>query len=113
MRAGIKHTVGMDWKASVKGVHRLKVNYEITARASARDYKSTLQVLINGKNHESREISLSKSRNGTISLDLNLSANTNRIEFGMVPNNGDTNNNVSLAVKVLKVEMVGPPGSID
>ena len=27
----------------------------------------------------------------------------------MIPNNGDTNNNVSLAVKVLKVEMVGPP----
>ena len=113
MRAGIKHTVGMDWKASNKGVHRLKVNYEITARASAQDYKSTLQVLINGKKHESQEISLSKSKNGTISIDLNLSANTHRIEFAMIPNNGDTNNNVSLAVKVLKVEMVGPPGSIN
>ena len=84
MRAGIKQP-SMDWKANQ--IHRLKVNYEIQKRR----LKSI--TIDHGKNHESREISLSKSRNGTISLDLNH-ANTNRIEFGMVPNNGDTNNNV-------------------
>ena len=113
MRAGINHIVRTDWKANAKGAHRLKVNYEITGREGAQNYTSTWQVLINGKKLESREISLAKSKTGSISLNLNLSADTHRIEFGMFPNNGDVDNNVPLAVKVLKVEITGPSGSID
>jgi hypothetical protein len=113
MRAGINHTVRTDWEATVKGVHHLKVNYEITGKASAQNYTSTWQVLIDGEKHESREISLSKSKAGTINLNLDLSADMHRIEFGMFPNNGDVNNNVPLALKVLKVGITGPAGSID
>ena len=113
MRAGINHTVTTDWKANVKGTHRLKVDYEITGRASAQNYTSTWQILIDGKKHGSREIGLAKSKAGTISLDLDLSAGMHQIEFWMVPNNGDLNNNIPLAVKVLKVEITGPKGSID
>jgi len=113
MRAGINHTVKTDWKANTKGTHRFKVNYEITGRANARNYTSTWQILIDGKKHGNREISLSQNKAGTISLDLDLSAEKHSIEFGMVPNNGDLNNNISLAVKVLKVEITGPGGSID
>ena len=113
MRAGINHTVRTDWKANAKGTHRLKINYEITGRANAQNYRSTLQVLIDGEKRVSREISLAKSKTGTINLDLNWSADTHRIEFAMFPNNGDVNNNVALAVKVLKVEITGPSGSIN
>ena len=113
MRAGINHTVKTDWKANAKGTHRLKINYEITGRANAQNYRSTLQVLIDGEKRVSREISLAKSKTGTINLDLNWSADTHRIEFAMFPNNGDVNNNVALAVKVLKVEITGPSGSIN
>ncbi|MED6298782.1 MAG: DUF1587 domain-containing protein, partial [Verrucomicrobiota bacterium] len=113
MRAGINHTVRTNWKANAKGTHRLKVDYEITGRTSAQNYTSTWQVLIDGKKHGSREISLAKNKAGTISLDLDLSAGMHQIEFGMVPNNGDLNNNIPLAVKVLKVEITGPKGSID
>ena len=113
MRAGIKHTVRTDWEATAKGTHQFKVNYEITGRPSAQNYTSTWQFLINGKKHESHEISLAKNKGGTISVDLDLSAEKHSIEFGMVPNNGDLNNNIPLAVKVLKVEITGPGGSID
>jgi len=113
MRAGINHTVRTDWKANAKGTYRLKINYEITGRANAQNYRSTLQVLIDGEKRVSREISLAKSKTGTINLDLNWSADTHRIEFAMFPNNGDVNNNVALAVKVLKVEITGPSGSIN
>ncbi|MEE3177330.1 MAG: DUF1592 domain-containing protein, partial [Verrucomicrobiota bacterium] len=113
MRAGINHTVRTNWKANAKGTHRLKVDYEITGRTSAQNYTSTWQVLIDGKKHGSREINLAKNKAGTISLDLDLSAGMHQIEFGMVPNNGDLNNNIPLAVKVLKVEITGPKGSID
>jgi hypothetical protein len=113
MRAGINHTVRANWKANVKGTHRIKINYEITGRASAQNYTSTWQVLIDGKKLESREISLAKSKSGTILLDLDWSADTHRIEFAMLPNNGDLNNNVPLAVKLLQVNITGPSGSIN
>ena len=112
MRAGIKHTVGRDWKSTAMGIHRLRVDYQVMGRPSAGDYKAQWHILVDGKNHESREIRLKGSTGSTLTLDIDLSAGMHRIEFSMIPQGGDTNNNVPLAVKVTKVEITPPAGSL-
>ncbi|MCP4846704.1 MAG: DUF1592 domain-containing protein [Verrucomicrobiaceae bacterium] len=112
MRAGIKHTVGRDWKSDSTGIHRFQVDYQVTGRESAKDYKAQWQILIDGKKQDSREIRLDGSTGATISLDLDLHSGMHRIEFEMIPQDGDLNNNVPLAVKVLKVEVLTPSGSL-
>jgi hypothetical protein len=112
MRAGIKHTVGKDWQADGTGIHRFRVDYQVTGKASAKDYKAQWRILIDGKKHASREIRLQGSTGATISLDVDLSAGIHRIAFEIVPPGGEVNNNVPLAVKVLKVEMLAPAGAL-
>ncbi|MCH2060966.1 MAG: DUF1592 domain-containing protein [Verrucomicrobiales bacterium] len=112
MRAGIKHAVGKDLEAKITGTHRLQVSFQVTGRPSAADYKAQWHVLINGKSHESREIRLEGSTGATITLNPELSPGKYRLEFAMVPQNGDTNNNVPLAVKVTKVELTPPAGAL-
>ena len=112
MRAGIKHNVGKDFEVKVAGAHRIQISYQVTGRSSAADYKAQWHILIDGKQHDTREIRLEGITGTTISLNPELSPGKYRLEFAMVPQNGDTNNNVPLAVKVTKVEITSPAGRV-
>lgn len=109
MRAGVAHRVGRDWETVSKGAHHLEVQYQVMARSSAKDFRAKWRILVDDKEHASREIRLGENKAQTISLDLDLEKGRHRIEFEMVPGKGG-NENTALAVKVLKVEAREPHG---
>lgn len=110
MRAGQKHRVGRSWTIDPAGKYQLTVTYQVASRPSAQGVTAHWKILVDDEEKAKREIAINNGAARSVTVDLELAAGEHRLEFEMIPDAKSNDPNVSLAVKVLKVETSAPAG---
>lgn len=112
MRAGQKHRVGRTWSTGTAGKHQLTVTYQVMSRPSAKGVTATWKILVDDKEKAKQEIAINNGAARTVTVEAELAAGEHVLEFEMLPDPKSNNANVSLAVKVIKVEAKPPTGEL-